>query len=231
MQEILSYPNHAEYHYAAHTGIDRPFAWLRMGWDDLVRNPGPALAHGALFVALGWLVLAFCGHHIDLFATAVTGFMLLAPLFAAGLYEMARIHEAGQPARFDASLEGAFRNGRRLAAMGGVLAMFAIAWAVCSRVLFTTAYGGVTPSMFVEINRSLGEWHYPGFFASYVATGAVFAALAFVVSALSVPMIFERGTDTATATPTKAAANAALRAAGRCPGPQGHRSCDRVSRR
>lgn len=203
MQETLSsYPHISHAPKVAGISLGRPFAWLAMGWRDLTRNPGTSIGHGLLLAAFGWLLLIFCSLHIDLFATVVTAFMLLAPVFAAGLYETARIAEAGRPVRFDASLQGALRNGRRLISLGLVLAALTVGWALCSRALFATVYGGATPSMFDDINRTLLEWHYPGFFTSYVATGAVFAAIAFLVSVTAAPMIFDRGADLWTAIST-----------------------------
>jgi uncharacterized membrane protein len=201
-QTLSSYPDASHTPKVAGVPLGRPLAWLAMGWRDFARHPGTSLGHGFLLAAFGWLLLIFCSLHIDLFATVVTAFMLLAPVFAAGLYETARLTEAGYPVRFDASLQGALRHGRRLVSLGLVLAALTVAWAICSRALFAAAYGGAPPSMFVDINRTLLEWHYPGFFTSYVATGAAFAALAFVVSVTAAPMIFDRGTDLWTATST-----------------------------
>ena len=201
-QTIQSYDGHGPALPAPRLSVTRPLVWLRMGWDDLRGNPSPAIGHGAILVAIGALILTFCSMHIDYLAVAVTGFLLLAPLFGAGLYALARLRERGEPATFDASLQAALQHGARLERLGAVLALLAIGWAVCSRILFVGAYGGTTPAVHMEINRTLLEWNYPGFFVSYMATGAVFAAIAFVVSAVAAPMLFDRDVSTRSAIAT-----------------------------
>ena len=62
----------------------RPLRWLKLGWDDLCHNPIPSLAQGLLLVLMGWLILLFCSAYIDILAAAISGFLLVGPVFAAG---------------------------------------------------------------------------------------------------------------------------------------------------
>ena len=182
----------------------RPLHWLKLGWDDLIANPGPSLGQGVLLVALGWLLLFLCSSHIDLLAAAVSGFLLVGPLFAAGFYELSRLRAAGQPATFDASLDGAMRNGKALAHLGLLLAVLAIAWVWFSGLLFRLSFHGMLPSIDEGFYRTIFEWNYPGFLFTYLATGAPFALVAFIVSAVAAPMIFDRGAETKLAIRTSA---------------------------
>src|SRR5258708_18100849 len=77
----------------------RPFTWLRAGWLDM-RRPA-SLAYGALIVAVGWTILVFCGTHPYFLAAAISGFFLLGPLMAAGLWCISRRFSTGQSANFD----------------------------------------------------------------------------------------------------------------------------------
>ena len=183
----------------AHVPTLRPFLWLKLGWDDLRHNAVPSIAHGLLLVAIGWLILLFFSVQIDLLAAAISGFLLLGPLFGAGFYELSRLRAAGEPATFDASLDGALKNGKRLAALGMVLAVLAIAWVVLSGLLFERAFGGEPPSVRDNFYRTILDWNYMTFFVTYMATGAILALTAFVLSAVSAPMIFDRAVDTNTA--------------------------------
>lgn len=183
----------------------RPFAWLERGWQDFTANAGPSLAHGLILVGLGWLILLLFSAHIDLLAAAVSGFLLVGPVVAAGFYELSRLRAAGQPATFDASVEGAARNGRPLARLGLALAALAIAWVVVSHLLFVQAFGGTLPPLSDTFYRTVVDWDNYGFLATYLATGAVFAVVAFALAAVSAPMIFDR------ATPTEAAIAASIR--------------------
>jgi len=87
-----------------------------------------------------------------------------------------------------------------------VLAILAFLWVLLSGLLFERAFGGILPSVRDNFYRTIADWSYPGFFVTYLATGAIFALLAFILSAVSAPMIFDRGADTNTAILTSVAA-------------------------
>jgi uncharacterized membrane protein len=180
----------------AHVALLQPFTWLKLGWEDLRANPGPSIAHGVLLVAVGWLMLLFLSAQIDLLAAAVSGYLLVGPIFGAVFYELSRLRAAGQAATFDASLDGALKNGRRLVRLGLVLAILAILWVLLSGLLFERTFGGIPPSVHDNFYRTIVDWSYPRFFVTYLATGALFALLAFMVSVVSAPMIFDRAVDT-----------------------------------
>jgi uncharacterized membrane protein len=177
----------------------RPFVWLSRGWEDVTHNPGPSLAHGLLLVALGWLILFMCSTHIDLLAAAVSGFLLMGPVFGAGFYALSRLRAAGKPATFDASVDGALKNGKPLVYLGLVLALLAIAWVWLSGLLFERAFGENLPSISEGSYQTIFDWTYTGFLLTYMSTGALLALVAFVLSAVSAPMIFDRGVATKTA--------------------------------
>jgi uncharacterized membrane protein len=184
----------------AHVDALRPIRWLRAGWEDFRSNPGPSLAHGILLVAIASVVLFWSSTHIDLTAAAVSGLLLVGPVFAAAFYELSRLRERGvSPASFDASLNGALRNGKALVHLGVILAVLVIVWALLSRLLFARAFGGDLPSISATSWQSIFDWRYAGFVISYVGTGGVLAVVAFVVAAVSAPAIFDRRLDTATA--------------------------------
>jgi uncharacterized membrane protein len=77
--------------------------------------------------------------------------------------------------------------------------MLAIAWVLISRLLFVEALGGTLPSVRETFYQTIIDWDYYEFFVTYMSTGVVFAVAAFIVSAVSAPMIFDRAADTSTA--------------------------------
>jgi uncharacterized membrane protein len=182
-----------------HVGALRPLLWIRLGWEDVKSNPGPSLAHGLLLVGFGWLVLALCSTHVDLISAAVSGFLLVGPVAGAAFYELSRLRAAGQAVTFDASLDGAIKNGRSLLRLGLMLAILSIAWAWLSVLLFERTFGGALPSVSESAWRTVFDWSYAGFFVTYVTTGAILALIAFVLSAVSAPLLFDRALDTKTA--------------------------------
>jgi uncharacterized membrane protein len=145
------------------------------------------------------MVLLICSTHIDLIAAAVSGFLLVGPVAGAAFYELSRLRAAGRAATFDASIDGAIRNGRSLAHLGLMLAVVGIAWVWLSGFLFEEGLGGALPSVSQSSWNTIFDWHYAGFFAVYMSIGAIFALLAFALSAVAAPMLFDRRCDTTTA--------------------------------
>lgn len=176
--------------------IARPFHWLALGWGDLARNPFPSISQGLILAAMGWLIIVICSTQIELLAFAISGFLLLGPIFGAGFYALSRLRANGKKADFDTALDEAAKNLGSLTRLGGILAIIAIAWAIFSRWLFQQQFGSQMPEVEVSFYRTIFELRSPGFFMIYLATGAVFAAAAFVISAISAPMIFDRGGST-----------------------------------
>lgn len=182
-----------------HVAASQVWTWLDRGWSDLRHAPGPSLGHGALLAGMGWTILVLCSTHVDLVAAAISGFMLVGPVFGAAFYELSRLHERGEPATFDASLDGAGRRLRSLFPLGVVLAALALVWVFVSQILFETAFGVELPDVTAHAWQTMVEWDYAGFHLIYLATGAVLAVVAFVLAAVSAPLMFERGTDLRTA--------------------------------
>ena len=93
----------------------RPLVWLRMGWQDLRSNAVLSLGYGVVFTLAGYELLLFAEPRPYLFTAAVSGFMLVAPMLAAGLYEISRRQGEGMTTRFRESLAGWTRNGDSMA--------------------------------------------------------------------------------------------------------------------
>ncbi len=74
-----------------HVEFTRPFHWLSLGWEDLKNNPYPSIFHGFIFAALGWLIIVICSTQIELLALALSGFLLVGPIFGAGFYALSRM--------------------------------------------------------------------------------------------------------------------------------------------
>jgi uncharacterized membrane protein len=181
---------------------DRPFAWLAAGWNDLRRDPLPSLAYGCLFAIAGDLILLLSLPHPHLFMLAVSGFFLVAPLLAAGLYEISRRHQRGEEVSFARSQSFWGRNGQALALFGVLLSIVGLAWERLSAVLFALFVGPEAESLGALLTMIVEDGAYRGFAVSWLLVGAALAALVFVLSALSVPMMLDRPVDMATAAMT-----------------------------
>jgi uncharacterized membrane protein len=80
--------------------------WLRMGWNDMRENLGASLSYGVILAAIGYTILSYSADKPYLFMAAISGFMLIGPLAAAGLYEISRRYEKGEKVSFIGSIRG-----------------------------------------------------------------------------------------------------------------------------
>lgn len=167
-----------------------PFAWLAAGWRDLRRAPLPGLGFGTLVALASVLVaaLAWWLGRFALLAALLSGFVFVAPLLGAALYEVSRtLERGGVPSAVDC-----IARARRIV---GQAAVFAIVQMV---VLLLWSRAGMMVNAFVAIEdgslRSLLE-----FLAIGSAIGAIFAAATFAASAFSLPMVADRDVDMVTA--------------------------------
>lgn len=173
----------------------RLLVWLRAGWLDLRANPIPSLAYGLLFGINGDLILLASLRHPHLFSVAISGFFLVAPLLAAGLYELSRRHAAGERPIFIESLQAFRRNGLAIAFFGLLLALLALLWERTSAMIFTL-FGdssGLDIGLFMAQIFASGEQ--TGFFIAWLTLGAILALLTFALSVVSVPLMLDRDDD------------------------------------
>ena len=178
-----------------------PLAWVRRGWEDFRRAPGPSLAYGLAIVLLSWLVtgigLTLGSYWMVL--VLLSGFVFVAPLLALGLYSVSRQLERGQRP----SLSRCFREQRR--SLGTVM-VFALALLV---VFLVWARAGSMVHVFFPVEAA-PDWRQLAVFLGIgSAVGSIFALLTFAFSAFSLPMICDRDTDAVTAVVTSI--NAVLR--------------------
>ena len=192
-------PTPLDQHFALpdvrHIGRDRPLAWLKSGWQDMQANPIASLAYGLLFAIAGDLILLFAWRTPYLFTASVSGFFLIAPLLAGGLYEISRRRAKGQHTTFFDSLACWSRNGQSMAMFGMLLAFAAIIWERTSAVFFALLIPGLAPDLWAFVPNVLFNPDYYGLTLSWLLVGSILALLVFSVSAVSIPMLIDRDID------------------------------------
>lgn len=176
-----------------------PLAWLSAGWRDLKANPLPSLAYGLLFALGGDLIILATLDRPHLVTVAVSGFFLIAPLLAAGLYELSRRTAAGESILFIDSLACFRKNGESLALFGLLLALIAIMWERFSAIAFAILGSNSGGSAGVFLSRIVLSGEHTAFIATWFALGAVLAAAVFALSVITAQIILDRDADIATA--------------------------------
>ena len=174
---------------------DRPWLWLTAGWRDLMANPQVGFFYGGALTLAGWLLalVLLWAQTAWAILPASAGFFMVAPLLAAGLYEASRLREAGQPVTFAACLRGFTRNGGQLAFMGVVLLLLHLFWVRVAALIFALMFGmNFAPALEVVPMAMLRSPMLLPFLVVGTVIGAVFAAVAFGISAVSIPMLVDK---------------------------------------
>lgn len=173
--------------------------WLAAGWRDVRANPIPSLAYGLLFGLAGDMILLASVSKPHLFGVAISGFFLVAPLLAAGLYELSRQNAAGQKPIFIESLQVFRRHGRPLALFGLLLGLITLLWERFSAISFSLLgdQSGLAVNQFFSQIVLSGEHN--GFFVTWLVLGAMLALLTFALSVASGPLIIDRNRDVVSA--------------------------------
>lgn len=184
----------------------QPLRWLARGWADLMRCPLPGLLHGAAAAAFGALLLALARDRFWLLAGSFSGFLLVAPLVATGLYQVSRTLQRGRRATLGTALSVWKPRDHRLVLFGVLLALAGTGWVLTSASLITgfAPRPVASPADFLHV-VVLNEQS--PLFEIWLLLGSVLAAPMFMSSVVAIPMLLDRphGVVTAVATSVRAA--------------------------
>lgn len=169
---------------------------LRKGWDDLAVMRSDVLFACMLYPAMGAVLLALAsqGNLTHLLFPVLSGFALVGPVAALGLYELSRRREAGREVSWGAMFE-VLRNPRfprilMLSLFNGVIFM---AWLLLADAIHAATLGTERPASLVALVTAAlttpAGWVMT---AVGTAVGAVLAAAVLAVSAISFPLLLDR---------------------------------------
>jgi uncharacterized membrane protein len=182
--------------------FDAPWEWLGAGWRDLWSAPAISLCYGAAFAAAAYIFVLQLSRMeaLPLLLPLAGGFLLIAPLLAAGFYEVSRRRERGEAASLRNIFQAAKEARGRLALFGVALLLLFFFWMQVASLLFMLFFGNAGfPPIEQFVPTLLFTPHGLGLLVTGTAVGAVFAATAFAISAIAVPMLLDRNVDVVTA--------------------------------
>lgn len=179
-------------------GLAEPLRWLARGAADFRRHPGPALFYGVCFAAMGWLLGLLLRPSPGTMMALTAGFLLVGPMMAMGLYEIARRREAGLPCDLATTMVVWKGNLVNLAILGIGLEIVMALWARTSMMIIAIFFPRRMPSVAALLDEIAAGANL-GFLATWLGAGAIFATLVFMFTAVAIPMMLDRRTDAITA--------------------------------
>jgi uncharacterized membrane protein len=181
-------------HPVRQVGPNGPMRWLALGWADLMSCPLPGLLHGLAMAGFGALLVALARDRFWLLAGAFSGFLLVAPVVATGLYAVSRELEAGRRATLATALAAWRPRDHRLVVFGLLLALAGTGWVLTSAALITrfAAAPVDTPVDFVRVVMLGSDAGLVGLFEVWLILGAALAAPIFASSVVAIPLLMDR---------------------------------------
>jgi uncharacterized membrane protein len=179
---------------------------LRKGFDDFKEMPTHLAFLGLIYPILGVCLgaLTFSSNALPLIFPLVSGFALLGPLAAIGLYELSRRRELGLDTSwvhlFDVLRSPSLPS---ILALGGVLMVIFIVWLGVAQALYEGLYGSMPPDSYLGFLREVlttGRGWTLIILGHLI--GLVFAAIVFSISVVSFPMLLDRDCGVASAVQT-----------------------------
>jgi len=181
--------------------IGRPFHWLRLGWRDFTRAFGPSVFHGLVVAAGGLAIVGMSLYFWYLLPGAVSGFLLVGPILATGLYELSRRLELGERPTLD-NVFAAWRRGTRpLVFLGLALAIAGTMWVLVSVVLIALFVKAPITGM-ESFLRVVVVSEGSNLFPVWMAFGGLGAAIVFACTVVSAPLLLDRDIDLLSAVAT-----------------------------
>jgi uncharacterized membrane protein len=175
-----------------------PLRWLGLGARDLLRAPWPGLSHGLTLALVGAVIFALLHDRFWALAGAFSGFLLVAPVLATGLYAVSHALERGEPATAAHTMRTAVAawwprgaQARRLMRFGALLCLAGTGWVLTSAAFVTgfTPRPITAPADFIH-HVVLAERGW--LFEAWVMLGGLLAAPVFASSVVSIPLLLER---------------------------------------
>jgi uncharacterized membrane protein len=186
---------------------------LRLGWDDFREKPSHYVFLCLMYPIAGVVLVAWSSgaNMLPLVYPLMSGFTLLGPIAAIGLYEVSRRREMGE----DTSWRHALAVHRSPAlpsiiAVGLMLLVLFVAWLLVAQAIYTAYFGETVPASLssflsdvfrTEQGRGMMLW---GNLA-----GFVFAVIVLATTVVAFPLMLDRDVGAAAAVDTSVRATLA----------------------
>ena len=183
----------------------QPLYWLYLGLKDIGHSPWLSLAHGWVMAIGGGLITWLAHDRFWLLASAVSGFLVVAPVLATSLYAMSRAIERNEAVnlrllfktwtQWQTLLNNAPVSYWCLVRFGFLLALAGTGWVLTSSALITllAPMPIQTPMDFIHHVVLNPNSH---LFELWLMLGGLMAAPVFASSVVAMPLLLDRQLNT-----------------------------------
>lgn len=180
-----------------HIGTDAVWRALALGWRDFQANPTQLIFLAIIYPIIG-VIAAGAAAGRDMMPIVwplLSGFALVGPLAALGIYELSRRREAGQePSWVDAFAVLRSPSISSILALGVMLLAIFVAWLFTARGIYDTTFSGMPPAASMgdflrQVLHTSAGWRLA---ILGNLTGLVFAAVVLSLTVISFPLLLDR---------------------------------------
>lgn len=183
-------------------GMMHPLLWLVQGMRDVAQSGWVSILHGVAMAVIGAAIIAIAQQRFWLLAGALSGFMVIAPVLATGLYALSRAISRKEKANLSVVLK-TWLNWQNshfnkwdndywcMVQFGLLLGAAATGWVMTSAALITLLSPAPinNPMDFVQhVILAKDNW----LFEIWLAVGGILAAPMFASSVVSMPLLLDR---------------------------------------
>lgn len=191
-------------------GVSDVFDALRLGFEDFWDKPSHYVFLCLIYPVVGVFLITWTsgGNALQLIYPLVTGFALLGPFAALGLYEISRRREQ----HLDTSWKHAFEVRQSpampaIAVLGIMLMALFVAWLFTAQALFAWLYGDTAPASYTAfINDVLTTQRGWTLMVVGNLVGLLFALVALSTTVVAFPLLLDRDIGAYAAVETSARA-------------------------
>jgi uncharacterized membrane protein len=170
---------------------------LLEGWYDFRAMPSHLVVLTLIYPILGLIAARWSMGNdlLPIIFPLISGFALVGPLAAVGLYEISRRREAGLQTHWSNVFQVVRSPGAlTILALGAVLLVLFVGWLLAATAIYRSQFGAHVPASAVDMLRAIVSTR-AGWTVILLgnAVGFVFAVVTLAVAAISFPLALDRG--------------------------------------